>query len=213
METMKTGTTTVGIVCRDGVVIGADQQATMGSIASIKNIKKVFQITDNIAMTIAGTAGDGQALAKMIKAELNLYKMQNNIEGFVPVKVAANLLGTILRSGYKNSPRPDMVQLLIAGYDDEKGAQVFDTDITGGVYPIDDFSFSGSGSYMALGVLEDAYKKGCSVEEGVNVFVRALKSARKRDVYTGGDSLTIATITKDGLIWLPKEKVNELLKD
>lgn len=212
MESMKTGTTTIGIVCKDGVVIGADQQATMGSIASIKNIQKVFRITDNIALTIAGTAGDGQALAKLITAELNIYKMQNKIDGNIPVKVAANLLGTILRNGYKTSYRPDMVQLIIGGYDDEGGATVFDTDITGGVFPIDNYSFSGSGSYMALGVLEDAYVKGCTVKEGLKIFVRSLKSARKRDIYTGGDSLTIAIITKEGFKWVEKEKIDELLK-
>ena len=69
---LKTGTTTVGILCKDGIVLAADRRATMGNIIADKKAKKIHAITDNIAVTIAGTVSDAQLLIKLIQAEARL---------------------------------------------------------------------------------------------------------------------------------------------
>lgn len=206
IETMKTGTTTVAIVCKDGVVLAADQKATMGNLVATKKAKKVFEITDRMALTIAGSVGDAQAVTKLLKAEIQLYELQ---EKKITTKAAASLLGMLLRSSYK-SYVPELVQLILGGVD-ENGPAVYSVTLDGAVMKEDDYTFTGSGSPIALGVLEDTYKKDLTIEDGVKVVSRAVKAARERDVYSGGLSVDIATVTKDGIKWIPEHEIKKLL--
>ncbi len=206
IETLKTGTTTVAMVCRDGIVLAADQKATMGHLVASKDTQKVFEISPKICMTIAGSAGDGQAMARLLKAELSLYELQ---EKKVTVKAAATLLANILRGAYK-SFIPEYVQLVLGGYD-ARGAQLYSVDAAGGLSPEDEYAFSGSGSVIALGVLENGYKKDMSTEDGVNLLLRSIKAARERDVYTGGKSMHVAVITKEGINWIKDEQIKGII--
>ncbi|MCK4555744.1 MAG: proteasome subunit beta [Candidatus Aenigmarchaeota archaeon] len=203
---MKTGTTTVALSCTDGVVLAADQKATMGNLVASKKAKKVFEITDKIGLTIAGSVGDAQAVTKLLKAEVQIYEMQ---EGTITTKAAASLLGMLLRSSYKSFV-PELVQLILGGVD-ERGSEVYSVTLDGAVMKEDDYTFTGSGSPIALGVLEDAYKNDLSVEGGIKLVARAVKAARERDVYSGGLSVDIATITKDGIKWIPETEIKKLL--
>ncbi len=203
---MKTGTTTVALSCTDGVVLAADQKATMGNLVASKKAKKVFEITDKIGLTIAGSVGDAQAVTKLLRAEVQIYEMQ---EGAITTKAAASLLGMLLRSSYKSFV-PELVQLILGGVD-ERGSEVYSVTLDGAVMKEDDYTFTGSGSPIALGVLEDAYKNDLSVEGGIKLVARAVKAARERDVYSGGLSVDIATITKDGIKWIPETEIKKLL--
>ncbi len=207
MEAKKTGTTTIGIKCKDGVVIAADRQSTMGNLVSSKTTDKVFEITRNIGMTIAGTAGDGQALARLLRAELKLYELQ---EREASVRAAATLMANILRSSYKNTIRPDLVQIVIGGWDSTGGPQLYSIDLAGAVEKADDYTFTGSGSPIALGVLEEGYRPDITTQEAVELIAKAIRAARERDVYTGGKNLAIATITEKGFEWVPEEEIKKL---
>ncbi len=68
-ERLKTGTTTVGIACKDGVVLAADRRATAGNMIVDKKAEKVHIISDDFAVTIAGVVSDAQLLIKLIRAE------------------------------------------------------------------------------------------------------------------------------------------------
>lgn len=206
IETLKTGTTTVAMVCNDGVVLAADQKATMGHLVASKDTQKVFEVSPKICMTIAGSAGDGQAMARLLRAELTLYELQ---EKKMTVKAGATLLSNILRGAYK-SFIPEYVQLVLGGYD-ATGPQLFSVDAAGGLSPEDEYAFSGSGSVIALGILEDGYKKGMSTEEGVNLLLRCIKAARERDVFTGGKLMHVAVVTKDGIKWITEKEIKEII--
>lgn len=205
---LKTGTTTVGLVCKDGVVLAADQKATMGHLIASKDAKKIYDITPKMAMTIAGDVGDAQAMIRLLKAETKLYELQ---EKTLTVKAAATLMGNILRGSYK-SYIPEMVQLILGGAD-ERGAQIYSLTPDGAVMEEREYTFSGSGSVIAIGVLEDSYKKDLSVDEGIKLAVRAIKAARERDIFTGGKEITVVAITKEGLKWIPAEKVEQIIKE
>ena len=93
---LKTGTTTVGIKCKDGIVLAADKRAGGGIIVD-KRAQKVYQITNNIALTMAGVASDAQLITKLIGAELRLMEIRK--EKPVTVKEAANLIANM---SYRN---------------------------------------------------------------------------------------------------------------
>jgi len=199
------GTTTIGIVCKNSVVIAADKRASMGNLIAHKNTEKVLPITDRIVMSIAGGVGDAQILVKYLRSEMKAYEIQEKKKP--TVKAAASLLSHILFNG--KGYWPFMVQMLIAGCD-EKGCFLYSLDAGGGLLP-DEFISTGSGSPIAYGVLESSYEKDMTLEDGVKLAVKALSSAISRDVYTG-DGALVYVIDKKGNRKLSAEQVKEMTK-
>jgi proteasome beta subunit len=201
----KKGTTTVGIICNDCVVIGADKRASMGFLIANKNVDKIIPITDKIAMSIAGMAADGQKLAKYLKAEMELYEMSTGIPP--SLTVAANLLSNIVFSKAK-SFIPYFVQLILAGKDDDEFS-LYSLDMGGTNIKEQDYTSTGSGSPIAFGVLENSYKSGMSEEEGITLIVKALDAAMKRDM-ASGDGMSVFVINKDGTKKITQEQINQI---
>ena len=194
-EIRKTGTTTIGILCKDGAVLAAEKKSTLGYLVASKESEKILPIEEHIALTIAGASGDAQALARYMKAELKLFAIQNQRK--ISVKGASTLLANILQGG-RWTFLPYMVQLIIAGYD-SNGPSIFTLDAIGSVEEEKKFFSTGSGSPMALGVLEDNFREGMSIEEASKLAVRAIKAAIERDIGSGGKGIDVAVITKDGI--------------
>ena len=204
-ETLKTGTTTVGILAKDAVILAADKRATMGYMVANKHVEKIVQINDYIAMTTAGSVGDAQSLARYLRAELELYE---NISKRKPtVKAAATLLGNILFKG-RMSFIPYYVQLILAGYDSKP--RLFSLDAGGSVLE-ENYTSTGSGSPFAYGVLEDNFKEGLSMNDAVKLAAKAVSAATKRDVFSG-EGIDVWVINKNGIKKLTKEQVDKVLK-
>src|SRR3989337_3404849 len=91
---VETGPTTLGLACKDGVVLAADRRATAGTLIAQKRTKKVYKLDDNIGLTTAGLVGDLQVLARYITAEVELYKLKRNTS--MGVEAAARLTANIL---------------------------------------------------------------------------------------------------------------------
>ncbi len=192
----KHGTTTIGVVCKDGLVIAAEKRATAGSFIAEKKSEKIFKITDRMLITTSGTVSDAQLLTKLIRAELKLKQVRTDREA--SVKEAANLLaGLVYGNIRKYSLIPGITQFLLAGYDSE-GYHLYDLFVDGSVMECDDYVASGSGSIVAYGVLEAMYKKDVTVREGVDLCVKCLNAAIQRDIGSG-NGIVAYTITKDGM--------------
>lgn len=195
-NSVKKGTTTVGIVCKDGIVLAADKRASAGSFVANRDVDKVHKVNDDMAITMAGLVSDAQLILKLSKAELKLNQMRNAKKP--SMKEAANLIANIF---YQNIRRPSMVPGIVAfllGGRDNNGFYLYDIGIDGALMPIKDFTSTGSGSMMAFGVMETLYKDGMSVDEGVSLAKKAINSAIQRDVNTG-DGIDIFTITGKGV--------------
>ena len=204
-QKMKTGTTTVGFVCKDCVVLGAESKSTMGWLIAGKEVQKIHQIDDRVALTISGGVGDAQALIRILRAEINIYKLTRNTE--ITVRAISSLLSNILS---QSRWYPYMFMPIIGGVDKD-GLHIYSIDPAGGAEE-DKFTSTGSGSPVAYGVLEDGYKEGMTRDEGVRLAVRAIRSARERDVFSGGKKINILVIDNNGLEWVKEEKVAEFLK-
>lgn len=206
-EYAKHGTTTIGLVCSDAVVLAAEKRATSGYLVAHKVADKIIPITDKIAITIAGYVGDAQMLGKYLRSEMELYEIRRQKK--VTVKAAATLLANIL-FGNRMSMTPFYVQILLAGHDEETGFHLFSLDADGGNIE-DKMVSTGSGSVIAYGVLEDKYKEGINKEEGILIAARAIKSAMARDI-ASGEGIDIYTITEKGMVKVPKEEIAKLVK-
>ncbi len=205
-ESLKTGTTTIGLVCKDCVIMAADKRATAGHLIVDKKVQKVRQVTEHIAVTTAGSVSDLQLLFKYLSAELKLKKIRNNREA--TVRESANLLSSwvyhLLRNSY------GVAHFLVGGYDTEP--RMFDVFPDGSLTDADDYVVSGSGSVFALGVLENKYKQGLSQEEGVKLAVEAVNSALARDSGSG-NGIDVFVITKNGCEHIIKKTVDTTVRD
>lgn len=197
MENMKTGTTTVGIVAKDSIILAADKRATAGHFIAGKKVDKVLQVAKKMALTTAGSVSDIQLLVKLIKAELQLRKLRNGREN--KVKESANLLSGMV---YGNIRRftviPGIVHFLFAGHDDTTGTSLYDIYPDGSIQEIDDFVASGSGSTFAFGVFDAQYEKDMTQEEAVQLAIKAVNSALQRDS-ASGDGVDIVAVNKKGV--------------
>jgi proteasome beta subunit len=173
-EDVKTGTTILGLVCKDGVVIATERRATMGTLIAHKATKKLYKIDDHLAMATAGLVGDLQILARYLSAEANLYRLKRDTQ--MPVQSAATLMSNILN---QRKFYPYYVQLILGGWD-AAGGHVYSLDAAGGAIP-DKYTSGGSGSPYVFGVLEDSFRDDMTANEGVDLAIRAVTAAMGRD--------------------------------
>jgi proteasome beta subunit len=192
------GTTTIGVVCNDGVVLATDTRATMGFFVAHKHAKKVYKIDDHLAMTIAGAVGDAQNVVDILKANAQLYKLETKKR--MPISAAARLVANML---FSSRGFPLLLQALIGGVDDS-GSRLFAIDPLGSVTE-EKVSSTGSGSPIAYGVLESQIKDGLTVKETIPIVVKAVDSAMKRDA-ASGNSFDIAIINSKGYTELSEQE-------
>ncbi len=207
---LKTGTTTLGLVCKEGVVLAADKRATIGngSFIAHKKMDKILPITNKISATTAGSVSDVQLLVKLTKAELRLKHLRTKIEP--NVIESANLFAMFTYQNIRKfSPLIGVTAFLVAG-SDTNGFWLFEISPDGSVVRHEDFVSTGSGMVVAYGVLEDIYKSNITVDEGIKLAVKALNAAMQRDTPTGS-GLDVVVIDKKGVKQILKEEVKQVL--
>lgn len=188
---LKTGTTTVGATFKGGVILAADKRATMGAFIANKNAKKVNEITEHIWMTIAGGVADAQALIDIMRAECNLFQLKQDRK--IPVKSAARLLTNIL---FRNKFTPYQVGLLFGGFTEDEGARLYDIGAYGSLLP-EKYCSTGSGSTVALGVLETNWTEAMTNKACKKLCIDAVKAAMIRDI-ASGNGIDLVVVTADG---------------
>ncbi len=204
MKALKTGTTTVGLTCSDGVILASDRRATMGYFIASKDVQKVFQIDDKIGMTVAGSVADAQFLVRLLQAECRLYRLRHGRP--MTTKNAAQLLANMM---FQVKYFPYWVQLIVAGYDEK--AEIYSLDPLGGMTE-EKFTSTGSGSPVAYGVIEEGYKTGGAIKDNAPVAAKAVAMAMRRDAATG-EYVDVVTITKTGFKRLEKSEVLKLVEN
>ncbi len=210
---LTTGTSLVGIVCEDGVVMAGDRKTTAGGhIVMSKNTQKVCQLNDYIVVSGTGTASDIELAKKLITAQLKLKELKD--KQTPTVKEAANM---IAMSSYKNIRQPSMIPfmagLMVGGMNENGEAELYSVEPAGSVMRVENFdaNFS-SGMPYILGLLERQYKPGLSVKEGVELAIEAIKSSSQRDT-ASGHGVDVFTITKEGIKHISKQRVESVYEE
>lgn len=194
---LKTGTTIIGIKCKDGVVMASEQRATMGNMIAHTNVQKVYRIADNLGMAVAGLVGDAQLMVRFVQSEAAIYAMKKGSQ--MSVNAMATLVANVIRQGFYVG--------LIAGGFDNKGAHVFSIDGAGG-YIEDDVVSIGSGSTFALGVLKTQYKPDMSMMEAKDLVIQALVAAMTNDS-ASGNGMIISYIDENGFRFVNNNEIRE----
>lgn len=208
---LKSQTSIVGIVCKDGIVMGADRRATAGNIIMSKDEQKVKKINDYLVISWTGGAADAFLSQKVIAAELRLKELKTRERP--TIKEAANLIGMML---YRNIRTPSMIPhivgILVGGYNEDGTTELYTIEPAGGVYKVKEYdaNFS-SGMPFILGLLERQYKKDISVKDAVELTKEVLKSSTQRDTGSG-NGIDVLSITKDGINHVVSEEITPQYK-
>jgi proteasome beta subunit len=199
LEHIKKGTTTCALTCSDGVVLAADTRASAGFFIADRHVMKIQKVDRHLGMTIAGGVADAQNLVDIMRYNANIFRLTNR--KLMPVKSAARLCSNVL---FNQRYFPYYVQIIMAGYDSEEVAKIYNIDLFGSM-TTENFISTGSGSPVAYGYLESEFRDDLKVEDGYKLAIRAIAAAIRRNAGTG-DGINVVIIDKDGFSELPKEK-------
>src|SRR4051812_35817144 len=206
------GTTIVCIKFAGGVVMAGDRRATEGYTIASRRIDKVSQADHWSAMAIAGAAGPGMEMVRLLQTELEHYE---KVEGEpLSLEGKANKLSQMIRANLPAAMQGLVVVPLFCGYDLRKGeGRLFKYDVTGGKYEEADYASTGSGSVHARNWVKAGFRAGMSRDEVVDLALLALFQAADEDSATGGPDLvrrifpTVAVIDQDGYVKLADDDV------
>jgi len=196
---LKSGTTIIGIICKDGVVMASDRRATAGNLIAMKNAKKAVQINDYLVIAGTGNMSDIEMQKKIIAAELKLKELKSKRRP--SVKESANLVGMMT---YRNIRQPAMIPsivgTLVGGFNNDGTTELYTIEPSGTAVQVEDYDANfGSGMPYVLGLLERQYKKDLSVKEAIELAIEALKSSTQRDAGSG-NGIDVFSITKKGIV-------------
>lgn len=205
----KTGTTTVGIVAKDSIILAADKRATAGTFVADRKVDKIIPIHDNMVITTAGVVSDIQLIIKIIKAELALKSIRASKKN--KIKEAANLTASLVYSNIRRiSMIPGLVHFLFAGYD-EDGCHLYDIYPDGSLSKVSDYVSTGSGSMLAFGVLESQYKKDMPEDQAIELILKAINTAIQRDTATG-EGIDVYVVRKAGIEKVMTKTIQTVVK-
>jgi proteasome beta subunit len=197
------GTTTVGLVCSDGVVLATDTRVTAGGFIAHKRGKKLLKIDDNIAMTISGGVADAQNVVDTLKYYTNLYRIEKRRP--MPVKSAAQVVSNML---FSSRLYPFVADVLVGGVDSGGGA-LFNVDFFGSMNR-EKVIATGSGSPVAYGILEEEFEEGMTTMKAYPLAAKAIIAATRRNVATG-DHFDVAILDNQGFRELSEQEKDKLL--
>lgn len=204
-DILKTGTTTIGLKFKGGVILAADNRITTYKIES-DSFCKLFDLSRNIVTTVAGHVAPAQMLVRYMKSEIKLMELKN--ERPSRVKEAAHLLSSIQYNIVRSQGA--IVHSLFGGYDEKDGITLLDLAPDGSIVDCEDYYSSGSGSIFIKGILDTEYKSDMSEKEALELIHKCFRASFRNDTASGG-GYNVKIVTKDGIKDMERKKVKSEL--
>mmetsp|Transcript_20606 Transcript_20606/g.44764 ORF Transcript_20606/g.44764 Transcript_20606/m.44764 type:complete len:293 (-) Transcript_20606:182-1060(-) len=200
----KTGTTIVGLVYKNGIVLGADTRSTNDTTVADKNCEKIHYIAPNIYCCGAGTAADTEKTTELISSQMELLRM-NTGGAQSRIVTACTLLKRMLfrHQGHISAA-------LVLGGCDINGPHLYQIYPHGSTGKLP-FTTMGSGSLAAMAVFEADFRDDLSEEEAVKLVQRAILAGIFNDLGSGSNVDT-CVIRTDGTVKMGRNDImpNEL---
>ena len=170
-KTVRQGSTAIGMICSDGVLLVADKRV-VDTLIVPESVEKIWQIDDNIGAAASGILSDARVLIDraQLKAQQHRVTYDSEIDTLTIVKDICDLKQICTQSG---GLRPFGVSILVAGIDDH-APKLFETDPIG-IYFQYKATAIGEGEVEVEEILHSEYKPEMSIEDGLKLSLKALK--------------------------------------
>ncbi len=210
----KTGTVTIGLVCKDGIVLAADRRVSLGGGGGVSYIshdqEKVITLNDRMLATNAGVASDAQKLLSYVKADIKLKELKTKTH--LSVKEVANFISNMQFQHLRTpSMVPGIAHFILAGYDN-LGVHLYDLSPDGHIKQYDTYAVSGAGMMQAHPIIDTEYKKNMTVQEGVDLAIKAIYASARREPSVG-EGMDIYTIKKGEVKKVSAKEIVSQIKD
>ncbi|KAL3776120.1 hypothetical protein ACHAW5_003262 [Stephanodiscus triporus] len=195
----KTGTTIVGVVYKDGIVLGADTRSTNDTTVADKNCEKIHYIAPNIYCCGAGTAADTEKTTELISSQMELLRL-NTGDGQSRVVTACTLLKRMLfrYQGYVSAA-------LVLGGCDLDGPHLYQIYPHGSTGKLP-FTTMGSGSLAAMAIFESDYRDDMDEVDALRLVQRAILAGIFNDLGSGSNVDT-CVIRVDGTVTMGRNEI------
>ena len=205
-EAVKKGTTSIGIVFKDGVVLATVKQIMKLIVPSA--IEKLFQIDEHIGVVAAGLLADARVLVNqlMVRAQVNRITYEEPIDVWSLAKVLGDRMQlSTLYAGL----RPFGVSFLIGGVD-STGPHLIEADPSGMLYEWKAYAI-GRGADIANKIFNEKYKDAMDEKAALKLVIDVIKKSEK--VSNLKEALEIAVIREKDKKFqrLTKEQISKLL--
>src|SRR3989338_4231020 len=176
-KTVRQGTTAIGMVCKNGVLLVADKRINEELIVP-KSVEKVFQVDEHIGATASGILSDGRVLIDRARlmAQQHQVTYDNQIDTEALVKDICDLKQAFTQYG---GARPFGVSILFGGIDDDEPV-LFLTDPTGIFFQYKATAI-GEAETEVKDILNKEYKEGLTLDDGLKLALNALKKVLGKD--------------------------------
>lgn len=208
-KTVRQGSTAIGIICTDGVLLVTDKRIIEKLIIP-DSVEKIFQIDDHMGATASGILSDARVLIEraQVKAQQHKVTYDTPIDTVAVVKDICSLKQICTQSG---GLRPFGVSILVAGIDAD-GPKLFETDPTGIFFQFK-ATVIGEGEPEIEEILEKEYRDNLTIEDGLKLAVKTLNKVLDKNFNV--ERIDAAYInTKDKkFIKVKKDKLDKILKE
>ena len=209
-KTVKQGSTAIGMICKDGVLLIADKRLVDGLVVP-EGVEKTFQIDDHIAATASGILSDARVLIEraQLRAQQHRVTYDSPIDVLSIVKDICDLKQICTQSA---GLRPFGVSILIAGVDEDGSPKLYQTDPTGIFFPYKATAI-GEGDVEVEEILQKKYKSDIVIEEGIKLAVQALEKVLGENV--DPERIECAYVKKEDRVYkkLSKAEIEKVLAE
>ena len=205
-KTVRQGSTAIGMVCSDGVLLVADKRV-VDSLVVPESVEKIWQIDENIGASASGILSDARVLVDraQLKAQQHRVTYDSEVDTLTIVKDICDLKQVCTQSG---GLRPFGVSILIAGIDDGV-PKLFETDPIG-IYFQYRATAIGEGEIEVEEILHNEYKPEVTIEDGLKLSLKALKKVLGDNFSTDRIDAASITISEKKFRRISKQRIEKL---
>ncbi len=203
-EAVKRGTTSVGVKCKDGIVLAVDKRVTSKLVES-DSVEKIYQIDEHICAATCGLVADARVLVDRARVESQMNKITYSepIDVRILVKKICDFKQLYTQHG---GVRPFGVALLLAGITDRP--RLFETDPSGALIEYKATAI-GTGRNAVMELFEEKYREDIALNDGIDLALEALQKATEESI--SETTIEIAIVDSETKIYkkLTSDEVKE----
>ncbi|XP_012252864.1 proteasome subunit beta type-2 [Athalia rosae] len=184
----------IGIQFKDFVLVAADMTNAQSIMVMKSDEQKIHKISDKLVMAVSGESGDTTQFAEFIGKNIQLYKMRNGYE--LSPKAAASFTRRNL-ADYLRTRTPYFVNLLMAGYDDETGPELYFIDYLASCVKVP-YAAHGYGGFFSLAIMDRYHNLDLSEPEAYELMKKCVREIHKR-LFVNLPNFKVQKISRTGI--------------